>query len=740
MLFKNALLHGSIMRRLIVQAIALTGLTIVVLALLSLLIARSLVRRSVLSEIGTLASVAEESVEKSLQDARERTVRLSGHPDIRAMIAAQDAGSAARIWTLASDGTDESLPVLAIALRGPQGSSVVRIGQDIPADATVAAGTVLSPLVTDAGMTLYDVRTPVRDGSGSVIGMLTVRYNASPVVSKLASLSLALGETGEVMFSFAKGGDAFVFRPSTDARRFSILPLATDTATPTILALNGNEDVAETTDDEGFSVFAAHRYLPDIGWGFAMTVERDEAFLEIATLSRLLALIGTCLLILAGIVAVALSRTITMPLRSLAKKVDILRPGRWDVRRTIETGDEVEVLDRVVVDMASRLKKVYDNMEDVIRDRTHELAEQYARDRAILENIGYAVIAVDEHGVVTDANPAAAELLGMAADRMKGMPVGDSVSFRAHQGTLLLDEHPVLACLRSAKPVHSPVSAHWNIQKADMTLVPVSFSVSPLLEKGNLFGAILVLQDVSEERRLDYLKSEFITLASHQLRTPLSALRWYVELMGEEEASLSQDQKGYVKEMGVSLKRMANLLDSLLRASQMEEDGLGMTLEAVDVNQLISETDEDFRSIAAEQDISFSASLPDARVTAETDATLLRVVLQNLLSNAMKYTKENSHISLTLASTDAEYSIAVADEGMGIPLAEQKRVFQKFFRAKNVRQMDTDGNGLGLYITKSIVERLGGTIRFESEEGKGTTFTVTFPLKQPPKEAKPVTQ
>lgn len=729
MVFKNTPSQGSIMHRLIVRVTALTALTIAVLALLSLVIAHSLVRKSTLSDIAAFSSVAEESVENSLQDARGRTVFLAGGTDVREMLAQPEGNHADAAWTLALGQDPQSLPVLGFDLRSAAGVSIVHVGQEIDGHVAMGSDTSVTPFVTPAGMTVYDVRTPVRDEHSRIIGNLSVRYDASAVSAKLASLALALGDTGEAMFAVPKNGDAFVFRPSTDARRFSLLPLSGDSVTPTLLALQGREGVAETKDDEGIDVFAGYRFLPDIGWGFVMTVERSEAYAEVSLLGKLIAAIGFFLLLLAIVVAIAFSRSITQPIRSLADKVSSLRPDHWDIARTIGSRDEVETLDRVFVDMAARLKKVYEDMEGVIRERTHKLAEQYALDRTILENISYAVIAVDAHANVTDANPAAAALLGISSADAKGAPVASVVSFKAHGGNDLPGGHPVLQCLRSKEAVHSAASAHWNIQRTDGTPVPVSCSVSPLIDKGNLFGAILVLQDVSEERRLDYLKSEFITLASHQLRTPLSALRWYVELMQEGGETLTDDQKGYMKEMGISLARMANLLESLLRASQMEENGLGISLAETNVNTLISETDEDFRSIAAEQHVTFSSSLPDTPVTAVTDPTLLRIVLQNLLSNATKYTRKDAHISLELMQSGDRYAITVTDEGMGIPLAEQPRVFQKFFRAKNVRKMDTDGNGLGLYITKSIVERLGGTIAFKSEEGKGTAFTVTFPLK-----------
>jgi signal transduction histidine kinase len=258
------------------------------------------------------------------------------------------------------------------------------------------------------------------------------------------------------------------------------------------------------------------------------------------------------------------------------------------------------------------------------------------------------------------------------------------------------------------------------------------YTASPLIAGESMFGAIIVFQDVSEERRLDYLKSEFISLASHQLRTPLSALRWYIELLSESRTHLSHDNQEYLKQMEASVERMVTLLSALLRAAHVEGDQLEPDMHPTDVVELVKELEKDSETILHDAGLTCTHTLPDHPVVFETDPTLLRIVLQNLISNAVKYSAAHSGKKITIALTETkkELVFTVHDEGMGIPQAEQARVFQKFFRAKNVRKQDTDGNGLGLYITRTIVERLHGTISFISAENKGTTFTITFPLKK----------
>ena len=164
-------------------------------------------------------------------------------------------------------------------------------------------------------------------------------------------------------------------------------------------------------------------------------------------------------------------------------------------------------------------------------------------------------------------------------------------------------------------------------------------------------------------------------------------------------------------------------------------------MQPIDATQVVHELFKDGESLAKKFNLSFYQRAPNKKVLLETDPTLIRIILQNMISNAMKYSRKGKSVTIHLETDEKKVMFAVEDEGVGIPTKDQERVFQRFFRAKNVRQMDTDGNGLGLYITKAIVERLGGTISFKSKENVGTTFTVAFPIgnitpKKKPEEQK----
>lgn len=440
-------------------------------------------------------------------------------------------------------------------------------------------------------------------------------------------------------------------------------------------------------------------------------------------------LVGFLFILAAGGLAYLLAKQLTGPLRDLTAKVTGLRPEHWRVGRTVHTGDEVEVLDIMVNELAERLERVYEHLEEEIAIRTAELKKQYALDRTILDGMKQGVIAVDKQGLITGVNRAALSQLEIALDDVLGLEASKVIELCGHGGNALSMEHPVSTCLETRTEVHSPANDHWSLRKRDGTLLPVLLVVTPLIDGKSIFGALVVFQDITEERKVDYMKSEFISLASHQLRTPLSAMRWYVELFEEDKKRLNEEQKGYLKEMDHALKRMVMLLASLLHAAHLEGEGVRPEVRSIDMVGLVREMEQDGLAAVHESGHTCSVDLPKKSVMIVSDPTLLRIVLQNLLNNALKYSAKGSQIKVALSVKQKSIVLTIADKGYGIPADEQNRVFQRFFRAKNIRKMDTDGNGLGLYITHSIVEKLGGTITFKSKENEGTTFTVTLPVK-----------
>lgn len=722
----------TILLRMVTQAVLLTTFIIILLSTVSFIITQSLLQQSILNELSSLVSSSEERLEQKLLQAQERGVLLSGNNTLRRALT-QKAAQTELEDLLASMQKDEpALKGLEVYdtsshLLGHAGIAV-GLGEDV--GAKVSHRTVIDR----ESWQWFDVFAPLSTSASPYAGTIALRYAATEFMEPLLRLAPAVGPSSKITFSLQQDDTILLIHPDAIARLSSVLYLnAADKAVqqmPVVRAMQGEEGMEKVISDEGKNVLIAYRRLPSLGWGLSVQLDRTAALQQVQSLATSLAIIGVLLILLAITVAYLLASRLTQPLRDLTQRVLQLRPGHWQIKQSIHTKDEVEMLDRVIADLSLRLQRVYKNQEQEIENRTEALKKQYALDRTILNGIDQGVITVDPKGMVTGVNAAACRLLLRKAEDAIGLPGTELLDLREHGGNALKITHPIEICLNTHQQARSPINAHWSIMRKDTSMLPVLMTVSPLMQAGQLFGAIIVLEDVTEERHLDYVKSEFITLASHQLRTPLSAMRWYIEMLQDEQKDFTTDQQGYLKEIENGLGRMDTLLNALLRASRLEGEDMKPECQAIDVTAMMHDVEKDCKMLGTKADMKCTLVTPDKPVILHTDPTLLRIVLQNLVSNAVKYSPKGTTIHLNFSVQDKTVTFSVQDEGLGIPVDDQKRIFERFFRAKNVRKMDTDGSGIGLYITKSIVERLGGTITFKSAENQGTTFTVTLPIQE----------
>lgn len=259
----------------------------------------------------------------------------------------------------------------------------------------------------------------------------------------------------------------------------------------------------------------------------------------------------------------------------------------------------------------------------------------------------------------------------------------------------------------------------WVRVHAKTTLDPQS---TPLKIVGTL-------QDVTKEKEVDQAKSEFVSLASHQLRTPLSAINWYTEmLIAGDAGNLSEEQKKYLQEVYAANHRMVDLVNSLLNVSRLELGTFTVEPQAISIKEISQSVLGELKPQIVQKNLHLKEDYDESIGLYMADPKLMRIIIQNFLTNAVKYTPENGSISISLMKDIENILIKVSDSGYGIPKDQQSKIFSKLFRADNVKEKDTEGTGLGLYIIKSIVSESKGKVWFESEENKGTTFFVTLPL------------
>lgn len=255
--------------------------------------------------------------------------------------------------------------------------------------------------------------------------------------------------------------------------------------------------------------------------------------------------------------------------------------------------------------------------------------------------------------------------------------------------------------------------------------------IIPILDKDKkVLFFVGVERDITKLKEVDQMKSDFISFVSHQLRTPLTVIKWNTEMLRNGGAGdLTTEQKHYLTEIESGEKRMALLISSLLNVSRLEAETIKIEPKPADILSLISSAISELIPVANAKNCAVIFNKPDQPPPLiSVDPVLFKQVLLNLLNNATHYSKpKKCKVEVDFKEIEGYYQIDVIDEGIGIPIAAQNKIFDKFFRADNAAQFNTEGTGLGLYITKKIVERSGGKIWFESTEGKGSAFHFTIP-------------
>lgn len=241
-----------------------------------------------------------------------------------------------------------------------------------------------------------------------------------------------------------------------------------------------------------------------------------------------------------------------------------------------------------------------------------------------------------------------------------------------------------------------------------------------------------IKKELIQQRKIDKIKSEFVSLASHQLRTPLTSVKWYSKLLSEKKTGrLNQKQNRYVKEIYQSNERMIDLVRNLLNVSRIEMGVLAVSVEPTDIRKILEEVTKEQVPYIQEKKHKVFLKIPEGLPKISTDSSLLRMVVRNIFGNAVEYTPAGGKITCTLEKNDKEIIIGIEDTGIGIPKKQQKQIFQKFFRGDNAIKGYLKGTGLELYITKAMVDALSGKIWFKSKEGGGTTFWIALPFKGP---------
>lgn len=347
---------------------------------------------------------------------------------------------------------------------------------------------------------------------------------------------------------------------------------------------------------------------------------------------------------------------------------------------------------------------------------TESLTEELERFEKLYEEAPVPYILLNEKGEIFKPNKAALRFFGVVSKEIEGK------NLFYYQSTENKEKTEKLARYYESRVPINREEVLFVTRKGNRWALLSVFN----LHTGSKRGGLASIFDITDQKKLDQAKTEFVSLASHQLRAPVATTKWFTEmLLSDDLGEVSPKQKEYLERIHKVGEEMTDLVDTLLNISRIEIGTLKVELKSTNVRELVESILLELSAQITEKKLEVIKKYDNHLENLESDPKLLRIVIQNLISNAVKYTPPHGTITILFKEFGAEKSITVSDTGIGIPVAEQSQIFSKLFRAENAKNMNqTQGIGLGLYMVKSIIETLEGSVGFVSKEGEGASFTI----------------
>ncbi|MEY4723496.1 MAG: hypothetical protein RLZZ324_1009 [Candidatus Parcubacteria bacterium] len=372
---------------------------------------------------------------------------------------------------------------------------------------------------------------------------------------------------------------------------------------------------------------------------------------------------------------------------------------------------------------------------NVIHAVATALSEEKARAEALLGSIGEGLIASDDKARILLMNESAHRMLGWTAAEMVGREIGAEFPRMedVHFKPVPLARRPFHRALKTGETVVIDITSREQFYyvRKDGSRFPVAVTATPIVLDGNRAGVISVFRDITEAREFDNAKADFIALASHQLKTPPTAIKWDADILLQKSTGpLNARQEQAARNIAEVSAHMIDTVNALLDVSRLETGTFSVNPEPTDYAAVAKDVIKDVKDQSEWKRLTVNEEYAADIPTVPADPALAKIIIENLVSNAVKYTPMGGTIDVSVAHRRRPkmVRITVKDTGIGIPARQQPSIFGKMFRADNVRGA-MEGTGLGLYLVKAIVEFAGGTVRFTSEEGYGSTFIVDLPTK-----------
>jgi two-component system sensor histidine kinase VicK len=596
---------------------------------------------------------------------------------------------------------------------------VVYTGNGIP-EITISVPVVL-PQDT-AVLQTFSSESLIPRRQADIIGVLIGTVKLTTLYDSISSLQI--GKTGYLYIVDSNGkilahpdnklvGAKVDLNRNTEVKHFiNENSFLTQTNTP---------DVNNSVDIIGNPVLSIHETIPRTGWAVIAELPISETAADLANVQQLAIPVFTIPLLLVLLLSIVFSQTITSSLKKLVKGIQKIGQGDFDYDLSINTGDELEVVAQSFHQMAQNLKF----SQQTLQHDKQSIEVERNMLSSVLSNIGDGVIALDENHTILFFNKAALTILELHAIDILNKSFDTVVHLKEKEDTIKAADLAKRTDTEHKTHSLSFISASGKIRT--ITLTVTAIPVSPVTQVRYLFTFL----DATKEQELEEMKLDFVSMAAHELRTPITSVRGYLSLLMQEGMSkLNDDEKSFVNRTMIATEQLMALVENLLSVSRIERNAFSVNVKEEDWVNFVKQIVSDLQNRAREEKRTLIFIEPTQTISkVMVDKLRIGEVLTNLINNAINYSPENSEIKVWVEQKDTNIVTHIQDHGEGIPAEALPHLFTKFFRVSGPLEQGSKGTGLGLFISKSIIEMHHGRIWVESELGKGSTFSFSLPAK-----------
>ena len=408
-------------------------------------------------------------------------------------------------------------------------------------------------------------------------------------------------------------------------------------------------------------------------------------------------------LIISVLLSFLLSKTLTTPIERLTEGAERVADGDFSHKIEVASRDEIGVLTGTFNDMAQQLKRT---LEEVENERT--------KLGTLFLHMTDGVVAFSRDGTVIQSNPAAEQMLGRA------IPIGGGESY----DTLFSDVAPLQGVLAVEQPGYLDGEREVDGRSLELLLTP--------FDQERLGGVLVVIHDVTEQRKTEEMRREFVANVSHELRTPLTNIRSYAETLADNAGDIPPEtEKSFLGVILNESDRMTHIVQDLLTLSRFDSGRSELKLAPFSFGEAVRDVYRANLLEAQRHGHAMELELPDGLPDITGDRERVLQVMMNVVSNSIKYTPDGGHIRISAGQQGKRVWMEVADDGIGIPKEDRGRIFERFYRVDKARSRESGGTGLGLSIAKEIVDRHHGTIELVDRPGPGLTVRITLLVEGP---------